>query len=117
MYSAQSCSPKCKWRAVVLRRATIRPWVIRCWLSYGDVGLRCGRDFNIVRRQRGHLFAQLLEEDCGEVAFTVAGNDNNDELALVLRLLRLCHGRADGSAGRDADEETFFTREPERHLE
>src|ERR1700675_3746617 len=56
------------------------------------------------------LVRQVSEEGGAQVALAERGDDHDDELARALAPAPHFHGGPDGRAGRDADEEAFFTR-------
>lgn len=57
------------------------------------------------------LVAQVVEQEGGHVALTEVGDDRDNQLAFVLRLLCFFEGSPDVGAGGDADQDAFLGRE------
>src|SRR5271157_5250878 len=81
----------------------------------GLIFRRSGR--NRRRRNLQRLVPESFEEDTTEVALAERGQNHDDQFPLIFRAARHLQGRDYRRSRGDADEQTFFQREPARHVD
>src|SRR5580698_9383333 len=67
------------------------------------------------RRNLQRFVSQLLKQDTAQVAFPERRQDNDDQLAGILRTLPNLQSRGHSGSRRDSDQQAFFKRQAARH--